>query len=104
MKLGDLLNDLAGQAGLPKDHKALVDFLSSSEKANIEVPDEITSAINKNLFNFDSAKNRLDLKTHFKAEVLNGIDKRIEDVATTMKLTDEQRQKLGEEKNSYAKI
>ena len=53
MKLGDFLNSLAVKAGVNPADKALVDFLSRQDIANIDLSNELTSAIDANLMTLE---------------------------------------------------
>lgn len=82
-KIGTLLSSLAVKAGIPADHKALIDILSKAELANAEISEEIGGALESGLISMDAAKNNPTLKAHYFAQALNGVD------AETTRIMDE---------------
>lgn len=103
-KVGTLLSSLAVKAGIPADHKALIDILSKSELANAEISDEIGSAIESGLVSMDAAKNNPQLKAHFFAQALNGIDAETARAMDEFGLDDESKMELLAEKSSMKRV
>ncbi len=83
MKLGDLLNNIAGKAGKQND-KGIVDLLSKADLMNVEVQDDVANELVTQLMTADGAKNNADVKKHFFAQALNGIDSEINSLATEL--------------------
>ncbi len=54
---GEIFNTLFQKAGLPADHAAVKAFLASAELANIQVPDELVTALDSGLLSIEAAKN-----------------------------------------------
>jgi hypothetical protein len=104
MKLGDFLNSLAAKAGIDPAHKALVDFLSRQEIANIDLSPELTSAIDANLMTLDAAKNNPIVKSHFFANALNGIDTEILNALPEFGFGEDVINEFKNEKNTNSKL
>lgn len=75
---GEFIAKLAQMAGLQTSDPDLVSILSSSEFSNYKLPEGIYSKINSNLLTMDSARNNENLRRHYHAEILNGLDNNIE--------------------------
>ena len=75
MKVGELLAELF--------KKALVDVSDEKLKPllalEVEIDDEFVNPLQTNLFNFDAAKSKKDLKEHFLKPLAQGIDSNIDD-------------------------
>lgn len=104
MKLGDFLNSLALKAGVAPDFKALVDFLSRSDIANIDLSPELASAIDANLLTIDAAKQNPLVKNHFYASALNGIDAEIINSLPEFGFGDDVIAEFKGEKNTNSKL
>lgn len=70
MKVGELLADLLGKAGVDTTNEELKPILG----IGVDLNDEITAQVQKNLFNFEVAKSNKDLKHHFIAPFAQGVD------------------------------
>ena len=53
--LGDFINNLAKQAGIPADDKQLIDVLSSDAVRTTTIPDDLAGNINKAFYTLDAA-------------------------------------------------
>lgn len=104
MKLGDFLNSLAIKAGINPAEKALVDFLSRQDIANIDVSNELASSIDANLMTLDGAKNNPTIKSHFFASALNGIDTEILNALPEFGFGDDIITEFKNEKNTNGKL
>lgn len=100
MKIGTLITNLAKRAKIDLTDPKYVDLLSSA----VEVPDEIATAIEGNLFDIETAKNNAALSQHFKASALNGVDAKIKALAEESGLSAEDIAEIEAEKNSYNKL
>src|SRR3972149_3148251 len=100
----EYINRLAQSAGIAKDDKALVDFLSNSEVSKISIADEVAGKIEKSLLTFDSAKNHPELKKHYTAQALNGVDSAIDTLADELGLDDTTKAEIKAETSSYKKV
>lgn len=104
MKLGEFLNSLATKAGVAPDFKALVDFLSRSDIANIDVNQDLVQGIESGLMNLDAAKQNPLVKSHFTALALNGIDTEILNSLGELGFGDDIVTEFKNEKNTPAKL
>jgi hypothetical protein len=99
MKFGTLLSDLAKKAGVDTTQQDFVSLLSH----DIEIPDAIATKLNQGLLNIEAAKNNPDIKKALRAEALNGVDSKINEILEELGITSDATEIL-EEKNSYEKI
>ena len=70
--LGDFINNLAKQAGIPADDKQLIDVLSSDAVRTTTIPDDLAGNINKAFYTLDAARNNDTLKDHYYALFAKG--------------------------------
>ena len=70
--LGDFINNLAKQAGIPADDKQLIDVLSSDAVRTTTIPDDLAGNINKAFYTLDAARNNDTLKDHYCALFAKG--------------------------------
>lgn len=70
--LGDFINNLAKQAGIPADDKQLIDVLSSDAVRTTSIPDDLAGNINKAFYTLDAARNNDTLKDHYYALFAKG--------------------------------
>ena len=98
--ISKLLAELAKRAGVDLTDAKYAPLLTIAG----DIPDEVDTAIQTNLFNIDAARNNNDLDKHFRGKALTIADKDILAAATKHGLTDDQINQLKTEKNTYAKI
>lgn len=82
MKFGEFLNTMAAKLGLQNDTQ-LVSLLSNAQLANMEIGDDFAGKMNAGLMSLDGAKSNTEVKKHFDALALNGIDARLTPLAQT---------------------
>lgn len=99
VKVGTLLKNLGTKVKLDLTDAKYIDLLSS----NLEIPDEVATALEHNLMDIDTAKNHGDLDKHFRAKALNGLDAKIKELAEDGDLSPEAVAEILAEKNSYLK-
>jgi len=76
--IGELINNLAQKAGIAADSPELKSLLASPELATINVPDELSTLIDKNLLSLEAAKNNHpDIRNKYAADFYDGIDKQL---------------------------
>lgn len=95
---------MATKAGVAPDFKALVDFLSRSDIANIDVNQDLVQGIESGLMNLDAAKQNPLVKSHFTALALNGIDTEILNSLGELGFGDDIVTEFKNEKNTPAKL
>ncbi len=79
--IGDFINTLAIQAGIPADNEDLKNVLSAIGGSTVTVPDTLTKEINRGLLTLDAARNNDTLKDHFYALFANGGEAHLKRVA-----------------------
>jgi hypothetical protein len=78
MLIGELINNLAQKAGVKSDSEELKSLLASPELANVKVPEELVSTIDKGLLSIEAAKNNHpDIKKKYFADAYDGMDKQL---------------------------
>lgn len=102
--LGELINKLALSGGMDADDDGLKTILGNTAVSSLELTDDVVNAINSNLLTIDSAKNNADLKNHFTALALAGVDGELARLQTSYDLTPEIIEKLKGETSSYKRI
>lgn len=100
--LGTLLNHAFTVSGVKSDNADLVAILTNPELSKINVPDEIVTAIEQNLFSEQSAKAKFF--SQWKAEDLNGFDAHALRMAEAAKFTPEEIEELKGIKGSSKKF
>lgn len=99
MKLGDFLNTLAAKTGMQND-PALVDLLSNSELAQLNVSDDFANAMDSSLMSLEGAKNNRDLLNHYKPIILKAADDKFAILAEKYGIVNE----MQGEQSTYKKI
>lgn len=95
---GQFITSLAAKAGVSSDHKGLIDILSNAELAKITVPEDLENSLNEGLtLTIESAKNNLELKKHFRASILNGVDAEIKRIADENEFDEDSKLQLNSE-------
>ena len=89
MNNGDFITSLAKTTGVPEDNEHFVAIMANKELATAEFPDELASLFQSKLLTFESAKNNSELNKHFKAESLNAVDGKLNELAEKYELGEE---------------
>lgn len=97
-KLGTFLTSLAKKSNIDITQPAFVELLAH----DIDIPDDIATAMDKALMNEDAAKTKL--RSTLRTEALNGVDTRIEELLAELGYEDAAVADIKGEKNSYEKI
>ncbi len=100
-KVATLLKKLLNDAGIKDTDPKMAEVLTITA----DIDDSLFDAIenNPNLITIENAKNHVDLKSHFNAQIFNGLDAKILAVAKAKGLSDTDIAEIVAEKNSYAK-
>lgn len=102
MLAAELINSLFNQAGITDQTDLQTKLAQVKDLASIDVPDDVaTKLIGKDRMSLEAAKNNTDLKTHFTALALNGVDAETNNIITTYGLNPED---FAAEKSSYKKL
>lgn len=76
--VGETLSNIFQKAGIAADNPLLKSLLSSPELANIQVPDELVTAVDTGLLSIDAAKNNHpEIKKVYTAAAYDGMDKHL---------------------------
>jgi hypothetical protein len=103
MKIPDLINSLASKCG-KQNEQSLIDFLSRSDLQNIDLADEVATAINNSLLTVDAAKNNLTVKNHFNALTLGSVDTEILNAVKKLELGDAFETEISENRNTFDRL
>jgi hypothetical protein len=105
VNVSNFLKELAEKAGVDANDPALVDILSHTELNRIELPNEITTAINRSLLSVTDAKNNHPaIKTHYFAEVMSNVDRSLENAYRELELEPDTIEELNAERSSTKRI
>ena len=108
MNLADLVNKLGALSGISEDNEEFKALVQVKELATTNIPDEIggkfTETLTGGLLTKDAAKNDPDIKAHFTALALNGVDTEIEKVIADMELDEETKTLLKNTDSTYKKV
>jgi hypothetical protein len=77
MLITEYFVQLCEKAGVDTKDTQLIDLLSKSDLAKVQVADELVEKINKNILTKDEAKNSPELKKHFYGNALDPINKKL---------------------------
>jgi hypothetical protein len=103
--LSAFLNELALKADIKPDEKALVDLLSATELQNIQVPDTLSTVIDKNLVSIEQAKNNHpDIKPHYTSMALTAVDAEIDKILDEQGVPDNLKLVVKNERNTYKRL
>jgi hypothetical protein len=100
--LGEYFTDLATKAGIPNDDAKLAEVVK--KVATIEFDDSIVNKLNSSYLTVEAAKNNPDLKKHFTASALNGVDAKVNALLAELGISDDVKNEILAEKSSYERI
>lgn len=100
MKLNKFLTSLSRKTGLDLTKPEFKDILASE----IEVPDEMTNALEAGLMSEDAAKSNTKIRSAIKAEVYNGVDSEVNGLIDGFGLEEAIKTEILSEKKSIDKI
>lgn len=103
-KLSELITAIALQSGISAEDSALITITGNPTLAAIEVPDDISSRLTAPRLTMDAAKQNPDLKRHFTAQALNGVDTEIARLIVEEQLADDAKGEIESEVNTFKKV
>jgi len=103
MHVGKFLINQLLKAGVKEHDPVLQSFTEKHSFEDVDIPDELVSKINSYYLTPEMAKNDPTLKSHFRSEVLNGLDTRISEEMDKLGFDDATKAAINAEKNSYNK-
>lgn len=102
-KILEFIKEQAKKAGINTEDDKFKAFFASDALKEIEVPDDLTTPIGSALISITDAKNHGDLKNHYYKMSLDGLDKSIGTLISEYGLTEDVKNAIDLEKNSYLK-
>lgn len=102
MTLSDLLVSVSSKAGIAADSDLLKEIVSNVELTKVNVPDELSTQLNKNLHSLASAK--AALVNTIRAESLNSVDKTLSDYLVEDGWDADSLEEVNAEKNTFKRI
>lgn len=101
----DFLTVLLTKAGVKMDEEAIQTALASAELATVQIPDALITPIDNGLLSIQAAKNNHpEIKSHYKAELYDGLDKELSRIMDDHKIPDEVKAELIAEKSSTKRM
>lgn len=107
LNLAEFINGVALANGLSEDDPELKLILSSGDLTKMNIPAKLESIVGinyKDMLTMDAAKNHPDLKKHFFATSMYGVEKDIERLSKDLELTDEDRSQLKQIKGANERL
>lgn len=103
--VGDFLAKLITKGGgNPADDKFKI-FFGNADLVKAEVPDDVATAIDNGLISLKDAKNNHpDIKNHYTALALNGLDDKVNLTMDEWELPEDSKNKIRVDRNSYNRV
>lgn len=103
MKLKDFITALAKKAGYDTESATAKPFFDALP--DTEMPEDIHKGIDNALISLTDAKNNhTDIKNHYQAQSLAGIDSTIEELLKDFEVTDDIKQQILAERSTYKRV
>jgi len=99
--LGEFLNALFLNAGVEVDNDTLKKIVTTT--ATSEIDQALVDKFNQSYLTINSAKNNPELKKHFYAVAMNGLDTELDNTMLELGLTDDVVNEIKAEKSSFKK-
>lgn len=101
----DLLKKVAQKSGIKVDDEKVKAFFGNEDLNKIEIPEDVFKPIESQLISIAEAKNNhQDIKNHYTATALAGVDSTIDEAVTEFGLTDDDKNQLKVERSSFKRI
>jgi len=104
MTIIEALLSLAQRANYDTSDESFQSVLMNRDLAKVEVPNEFAQVLNKTLMTESEAKINGNIKKHFTATALNGVDAKMREVLDEMGFDEESKGTIFAEQNSYNRI
>jgi hypothetical protein len=102
-KLKDFIIALAKKAGFDTENAAVKPFFDALGDA--DVPEDIHKGIDNSLISLTEAKNNHpELKNHYQAQSLAGVDTALEELMASFELGDDERKPILSERSTYKRV
>lgn len=102
MNLGEHLNATFNKAGIDTDNPALVELIK--KVATVDVSDELVTKFNSTFLTIEAAKSNPELKKHFSATALNGVDSEILNIISELEIDEETKNEILADKSTYKRV
>lgn len=104
-KLAQFLKEMLTKAGVAVDSETVKPLLEAPEIQNVEVADEIATGIDNGLLSLAAAKNKHpEIRQHYYALALGGVDQEAEQVMQELGLSDDAQAQVKAEKSTARKV
>jgi hypothetical protein len=104
MTIAEALHQLAERVDFDSSDEALKAIVSNPALSQIAIPDNFAQALNRSLMTESEAKINGNIKKHFTATALNGVDAKMREVLDEMGFDEESKGTIFAEQNSYNRI
>jgi hypothetical protein len=102
MNLGEHLNATFNKAGVDTDNPALVELIK--KVAALDISDELVTKFNTSYLTVEAAKSNSEIKKHFYAPALNGVDSEILNTIQELEIDEDIKAEILAEKNTYKRV
>ena len=100
MKVGTLLKNLGLKVKIDLSDAKYADLLS----ANLEIPDDVATALENGLLDLDTAKTNPEVNKHIRGRALNAIDDKVNELLEEYQLSAEDAAEIKSQASSYNKL
>ncbi len=103
-KFNEVLKTMVEQSGVSVSDETIKKILDNPALASIEVDDAVSNRLTANRFTLDAAKANPDLKKHFTALALNGVDAEVSKTILELELGDEVKNEIESQDTTFKKV
>ena len=104
MNLLELFEQLSERTGFNIADESLKPIVSNAALTQIQVPAEFVTSLNRNLMTESEAKINGNVKKHFTATALNGVDAKVKEILDEFGFDEDAKTGIFAEQNSYNRI
>ncbi len=104
MNLLELIEQLSERTGFNIADESLKTIVSNAALTQIQIPSEFVSTLNRNLMTESEAKINGNVKKHFTATALNGVDAKVKEILDEYGFDEDAKTGIFAEQNSYNRI
>lgn len=104
MNLLELIEQLSERTGFNIADESLKPIVSNAALTQIQIPTEFVSTLNRNLMTESEAKINGNVKKHFTATALNGVDAKVKEILDEYGFDEDAKTGIFAEQNSYNRI
>lgn len=104
MTIAELLHQLAERVDFNASDDVLKAIVTNPTLSQIQVPSELATDLNRKLMTESEAKINGNIKKHFTATALNGVDAKVKEILDEFGFDDDSKNGIFAEQNSYNRI